>query len=144
MGYRKFTYPILTKGGTMKLQSYKDLRVWQQSMDLVETIYKITGTFPRQEQFGLASQMQRSAVSVPSNIAEGYTRSHKKEYLQFLAVSHGSLCELETQMEISYRLKYIGEEIYKNTSSVVVIISKQLLSLRRSLYNQSNTQHPIP
>jgi four helix bundle protein len=128
----------------MKLQSYKDLRVWQQSMDLVETIYKIIAAFPRQEQFGLVSQMQRADLSIHSNIAEGYMRSYKKEYLQFLATSHGSLCELETQIEIAYRLKYLSDEIYKSTSSTIIILSKQLLSLRRSISKQTNTPYPIP
>lgn len=84
----------------MKVASYKELIVWQKSMELVKATYLLTDKFPKDELYGLASQMQRAAVSVPSNIAEGYLRGHKKEYLQFLSVALGSAAELETQLLI--------------------------------------------
>ena len=101
----------------MSVQSYRDLRVWQISMDLVETVYKLTTQFPKHELYGLVSQLQRCAVSIPSNIAEGHTKSHKKEYLQALSTSQGSLSELETQLEIAKRLSYINPFLYINTDS---------------------------
>ena len=86
---------------------YKDLSVWKLGMDLVIEIYKVTMKFPKEELFGLVSQMRRAAVSIPSNIAEGSGRRNTKEYIQFLYIAKGSLLELETQMEIASRLNYI-------------------------------------
>ena len=82
------------------IESYKDLIVWQKSMNLVEDIYKTTHAFPLKEQFVLTSQIRRAAISIPSNIAEGYGRNTTKNYIQFLTVSRGSLLELETQIEL--------------------------------------------
>lgn len=84
----------------MKISSYKDLTVWQKSMDLVKEIYKITKELPRSEIYGLSSQMQRAAVAIPSNIAEGSKRNHKLEYIQFLSIANGSAAELETQINL--------------------------------------------
>jgi len=84
----------------MKIQSHKDLIVWQKSMELVKEVYIATSQFPKDEMYGLASQMQRAAVAIPSNIAEGYMRGHRKEYAQFLSISLGSAAELETQVLI--------------------------------------------
>jgi len=89
----------------MKITSFRDLRVWQLAMDLVELVYRLTRSFPRNEIYGLASQIQRAAVSVPSNIAEGHTREHTKEYLHHLSMSQASLAELETHLEIAIRLR---------------------------------------
>jgi four helix bundle protein len=74
----------------MALTSFRELRVWQSGMDLVEQIYRLTETFPRQETYGLTIQMQRAAISVPANIAEGFSRRHTQEYLQFISISHAS------------------------------------------------------
>ncbi len=90
-----------------KVSSYKDLLVWQRSMDLVERIYRITSKFPPNEQWGLTSQMRRAAVSVPSNIAEGYGRQATGEYRHHLSIGRGSLLELETQILLCRRLKYL-------------------------------------
>lgn len=84
----------------MKIGSYKELIVWKKSMLLVTEIYKLSEQFPKDETFGLRSQMQRAAVAIPSNIAEGYLRKHKKEYIQFLSIALGSGAELETQILI--------------------------------------------
>lgn len=86
------------------MQSHKQLTVWQKSMDLVELVYKITGKLPKAETFGLSSQMQRAAIAIPSNIAEGAKRGHKLEYIQFLRVANGSAAELETQLILSEKL----------------------------------------
>lgn len=88
----------------MKISSYKELIVWQKSMDLVEEIYKITKELPKAETYGLVSQMQRAAVAIPSNIAEGQKRNHKLEYIQFLSIANGSAAELETQLNLIKRL----------------------------------------
>lgn len=93
----------------MELKSYKELIVWQKAIALVKEIYIITGKFPQNEVYGLASQMRRAAISIPSNIAEGYSRRGRKEYLQFLRISYGSSTELETEI-------IIAKDLYKNTS----------------------------
>jgi len=91
------------------INSYKDLIVWQRGMDLVETMYQITAKLPVSEQWGLISQMRRAAVSVPSNIAEGYGRQATGEYRHHLSIGRASLLELETQVLLCHRLKYLTE-----------------------------------
>ena len=86
---------------------YENLKVWQESMELVEIIYKLTSTFPNLERFNLTSQIRRSAVSIPNNIAEEKERNSDKEFKQFLFIARGSLFELRTQLEIARRLNYI-------------------------------------
>ena len=93
----------------MKAKSFKDLIVWQKSYKLVLEIYKLTDLFPRHEMYGLAQQIRRAAVSIPSNISEGYGRQYNKEYRQFLSIAYGSLCELETQCLLSVDLDYIKQ-----------------------------------
>ena len=112
-----------------KLQTHEDLSVYKKSLDLVESVYKITLNYPSDEKFGLISQMRRSAVSVPSNISEGFGRKSKK-IVNFLYISSGSLSELKTQVEISKRLGYIS-----NSSIIVKIdeIKKMLFGLIKSL-----------
>jgi len=90
----------------MPLKSYRELRVWQAAMDLVVAVYRVTKMWPDSERFALTNQAQRAAVSVPSNIAEGYGRAHRKEYLHMLSIARGSLAELETQLIIAHRLGY--------------------------------------
>lgn len=94
----------------MPLQSYRELRVWQKAIDLVEQVYRLTAGFPTEEKFGLVSQMRRAAVSVPANIAEGYGRSHRGDYLRSLSIARGSLLELETHLTIAVRLGYTPAE----------------------------------
>jgi four helix bundle protein len=93
-----------------KIRTYRDLDIWKIGIELVKDIYKSTEQFPRQETYGLVSQMRRSGVSIPSNVAEGFRRYHNKEYKQFLYVSLGSCAELETQVTIAKELKYIQED----------------------------------
>ena len=92
------------------MQGYKDLLVWQKAMDLVVAIYRVTQSFPKTETYGLTSQMQRAAVSVPSNIAEGHRLKQTQAYVRHIAIASGSLAELETQLEVSARLRYLSEE----------------------------------
>ena len=91
-----------------EIKNHKDLEVWKKSMDLVSNIYKITESIPNKELYGLTNQLRRAAVSIPSNIAEGAARNSKKEFIQFLYISLGSLSELETQIIIASRLEYLN------------------------------------
>jgi len=95
------------------MKTYRELIVWQKSIKLVTLIYQITKNFPDIEKFGLTSQIQRCAISIPSNIAEGYGRNSLNDYIRFLNISNGSLYELQTQVEIAYNLKYIKKEIFE-------------------------------
>lgn len=89
---------------------HHDLQVWSDALDLVEAVYRVTASFPPDERFGLTSQLRRAAVSVPSNIAEGSARKTRAELLHFLHIARGSLAEIETQLQISRRLKYLGDD----------------------------------
>lgn len=89
------------------IKDFRDLEVWKKGIEIVKDIYQITESFPKSELYGLVSQMRRSGVSIPSNIAEGFNRIHNKEYRQFLYIALGSCAELETQTEISSELKYL-------------------------------------
>ena len=93
-----------------KLKSYKDLVVWQKSMDLVVEVYALVKKLPKEETYALSDQMRRSVVSIPSNIAEGYTRNSTVEYLRFLSIANGSRTELETQLIICTRIQYLTEK----------------------------------
>jgi len=115
------------------IKSYRDLEVWQQSMDLVVECYQITKQFPKNELYGLSSQLQRAAVSVPSNIAEGRQRQHKKEFIQHLAIAYGSLAELETHLQIAERLYYIDGSKLNDVLSKTGKIGKMINGLRKSL-----------
>lgn len=110
----------------IKIQTYKDLIVWQKSMDLVVGVYNLTDKFPKTEVYGLISQMRRSAVSIPSNIAEGRRRGGGKEYRQFLLISYGSGAELETQIEIAKRLCFGKEIDYNNIDSLLSEVMRML------------------
>lgn len=108
---------------------YKNLIVWQKSLVLTTKIYEATKKFPRDEVFGLSSQMKRSAVSIPSNIAEGSRRITKKDKNNFYSIAFGSASELETQIEISFNLKFIKKEEYQDLISLLVEILKMLNKL---------------
>ena len=99
-----------------KINSYKDLIVWQKSIALVTEIYKLTKTFPAEEKFGIVNQLNRAVVSIPANIAEGWGRESSKNYLQFLRISRGSLMETETLLVISKNLNYIDDENFRMIS----------------------------
>ncbi|HIJ72435.1 MAG TPA: four helix bundle protein [Planctomycetes bacterium] len=116
----------------MKTKSFKDLIVWQKSYKLVLEIYKTTRDFPKSEDYGLSQQMRRAAVSIPSNIAEGYGRKHKAEYNQFLSIAYGSLLELETQFLLAKDLNYIIENqgVEKLLKEVGSILYRMLHPIR--------------
>jgi len=116
----------------MKTKSFKDLIVWQKSYKLVLEIYKMTRHFPKSEDYGLSQQLRRAAVSIPSNIAEGYGRKHKAEYNQFLSIAYGSLLELETQILLAKDLNYItkNENIEKLIKEVGSMLYRMLHPIR--------------
>lgn len=116
-----------------KISSYKDLLVWQKAITLVKEIYLLTKTLPEEEKFGLISQMRRCAVSIPSNIAEGWRRNSTKSYVQFLTIARGSLLELETQIIICKELTYISNENYNIITNLIVEESKMLNSLVKAI-----------
>lgn len=94
----------------MKITNFRDLDVWKLGKDIVLDVYRATAVFPKDEVYGLVSQMRRASVSIPSNVAEGFNRLHNKEYRQFLYVALGSCAELETQVEIAVDLRYLGRD----------------------------------
>src|SRR5688572_32991313 len=104
----------MSSPGPHPIRSHRDLIVWQKAMKLVEAVYEATASFPKEETYALTSQIRRAVVSVPSNIAEGQGRRMAKEYLYFLANARGSLLELDTQLEIAFRLRYLTKEKHCN------------------------------
>ena len=117
----------------MSISSFRELRVWQLGMDLAERIYILTDSFPKSETYGITSQIRRSAVSIPSNLAEGHGRNSTKEFLQFIAISFGSICELETQILLSYRLKYINKDDLETILALLTETSKTIRGLQKAL-----------
>ena len=111
----------------------KDLKVWQKAVGLCEVVYRCTGAFPPDERFGLVAQMRRSAVSIPSNLAEGYGRAGRKDYRQFVCIARGSACELETQVIISERLGSIGASDVAQILPGLREVLKMLSGLIRAL-----------
>ena len=109
--------------------SYKDLSVWQRSVQLSLAIYKLTAAFPVEERYGLTSQLRRAGVSVPSNIAEGYGRGTRKEYKHFLTVARGSTLEVQTQLTIARELDFCQSDQMANAESLSEEVSKMLYSL---------------
>lgn len=115
------------------INSFRDLRVWQMGMELVQKVYEFSQGFPKAELYGLTNQMRRAAVSVPSNIAEGHTREHLKEYLHHISIAQGSLAETETQAEIAHRLCYLSSEQLQDILGCAGALGRQLYALRNAL-----------
>jgi len=115
---------------------HKKLKAWQLAMEIVTDVYKLTESFPPEEKFGLASQMRRCAVSMPSNIAEGAARNTDKEFINFLHMAQGSLAELDTQLEISLRLKLTKQESWISIDAKLMEVDKMLSGLIRSKKGQ--------
>ena len=109
------------------VKTHKDLEIWQKGIDLVTKVYKITRDFPKEEMYGLASQMRRAAISYPSNVAEGAARNSKSEYIRYIYIALGSLSELETQIIISKNLGYISD--IENFLSEIEILRKKTYRL---------------
>lgn len=115
---------------------YRNLEVWKLSKDICVFVYEITKGYPKEELYGIISQIRRCAVSIPSNIAEGYAKSSIKEQLKFVEISNGSFYELSTQIEISYELKYISEDNYSNINLQLEKLGKMLYGYKKSLQNK--------
>ena len=120
--------------------SYKDLKVWQKGMDLVYQIYELTARFPKEELYGLVSQMRRAAVSVVSNIAEGKGRTSNKELAKFLSNSRGSLHELETQVFVAARAEYFSRQLEKELLEKIEEIGRMLCGLSNYASDKSDRQ----
>ena len=116
-----------------KIKSFKQLKIWQKGIEIVKDIYTLTKQFPKEELYGITSQMRRSAISIPSNIAEGFKRYHSKEYSQFLHIVLGSAAELETQLIIAKELGFINEENLNDISEKLDHIPKMISSLLNKL-----------
>jgi four helix bundle protein len=112
---------------------YRELVVWQKTMDLVTEIYKVTASFPNEEKFGLSSQARRAAVSIPSNIAEGHGRKATGAYMNHISIAYGSLMELETQMQIGERLSFLSSEKVAAILERISEIARMLNGLKKSL-----------
>jgi len=112
---------------------HKKLNVWQVAMKVAQMVYNLTSTFPVDERFGLVAQMRRAAVSIPCNIAEGAARQGKKEFRNFLSMAQGSLSELDTQLELSVLLGYLGKDDLEKITSQLLGVDKMLTGLIRSL-----------
>lgn len=112
-----------------RIKNFKELLIWQKGIVLVEEIYNVTNNYPKNEAYGLVSQIRRSAVSIPSNIAEGFKRRHSKEFKQFINIALGSAAELETQIIISKQLGFIKEEQYDPILENIITLSKMMNSL---------------
>ena len=117
----------------MSIKCNKDLIVWQKAMDLVELVYKATQSFPKEELYGLTNQVRRAAVSVPSNIAEGQARESAAAFKNFLSIARGSLAEVETQLLIAQRLRYLSEEQLDLIMATHIEVSKMLPALMAKL-----------
>ena len=127
------------------MAGYRELNVWQKAMDLVIEVYKLCKYLPKEETYGLSDQMRRSAVSIASNIAEGQARGSNKDFIRFLSISQGSRAELDTQLEICRRLKYIPEDeiiIAKNLSNETGRMMTNLAKKLQEQINQQNAKQP--
>ncbi len=117
----------------MTIRSYRDLEVWKKAMSLVTDVYRITQTFPKEEMYGLTSQIRRAASSVPANIAEGWGRNMTGEYVQFLRIARGSLLELETHVTIAENLGYVSQEANRQMANRTEEIGKMMCALIASI-----------
>lgn len=116
-----------------EVKSYRDLQIWKKGIELVKEIYSLSMQFPKEEIYGLSSQIQRAAVSIPSNIAEGQARKHTAEFRQFLYIALGSLAEVDTQMKIAIQLSYLSKNDIPKAAKLVLELRKMLHSLINNL-----------
>jgi four helix bundle protein len=123
-------------------QSFRDLKVWNKAIDLTVFVYRFTADFPKQEVYGLTSQMRRASVSVASNIAEGSARGTKRDFRQFVKLARGSNCELQTQLVISRRLQFGDDERYEAVENLSQEVGKMLSGLNEYLTDQIRL-HPL-
>lgn len=117
------------------IKTFKDLKVWEYSMNLAKKVYNATDKFPNEERFGITDQIRRSAVSIPSNIAEGFGRGFSHDRIRFLFIARGSCCELETQIMLAYKLSYLKESEQKQLLDETLEITKMINGLIQSTKN---------
>jgi len=123
------------------MQNYKNLDVWQTAHLLAVNVYKATMTFPKEELYGLTSQIRRASVSIPSNIAEGCGRNGDPEFGRFLQFALGSSNELEYQLLLAYELKYLDDEIYKDITSQIDHTRRMLIALLKKMNDKESIKH---
>ncbi|MFC1818269.1 four helix bundle protein [Thermodesulfobacteriota bacterium] len=121
------------------LKNFKELKVWEKAYQLCLDLYKATAEFPNEEKYGLSSQMRRSAISIPSNIAEGYGRKTIPDYVRCLYIAYGSTCELETQTLLSGDLNYLNKADQSSLLEKIKEVERMLMALIKSLENKNNS-----
>lgn len=124
-------YNVSDTNNVNKIKSFTDLYAWQEAHKLVLMIYKVTNKFPKEEMFGLIMQMRRCAVSVSSNIAEGFSRNSNKEKVQFYSTSHGSLTELQNQLMVARNVKFMSKEEFNKIAQQTITVHKSITGLKR-------------
>jgi four helix bundle protein len=117
----------------MGMHNYRELKIWQRSMDYVVKIYEVSANFPKEEKYGLTAQLRSCAVSVPSNISEGAGRGTNKQFKRFLEISMGSINEAQTQIELAFRVNYLTKEIYESLIDEALQIYKMILAFYNTL-----------
>jgi four helix bundle protein len=117
----------------MPASSYRNLTLWKSSIQLAKKVYRFSADLPKRESYGLASQMQRAAVSLSSNVAEGHARGSSKEFLQFLRIARGSLAELETLLTLAHELEYLNDKLHRDLLSDCEQIGRMVTGLRKSI-----------
>lgn len=125
------------------LKSYKELTVWQKAFELSKLVYRVTANFPKSEVYGLTAQMRRAVVSIPSNIAEGYTRAHRQEYIQFVRTAFASGAELETQLLLAKELGFMNSDDFKKLNDLLTEIMKMLNKLITTLSSKNPKPHTL-
>lgn len=123
---------------------FRGLRVWQGAMELVQHVYAVSRAFPQHELFGLTSQLRRAAVSVPSNIAEGHGRGSRAEFAHHLSIARGSLSEVDTQVELAVRLRYVTAAEVQALNRAISLLGPSLIALRQTLTGDARDDHPPP
>ena len=121
-----------------KVSSYRDLIVWQKAMDMTESLYRKVKKLPKEETYALGDQMRRAAISIPSNIAEGFGRNSKKEYLQFLYIANGSVSELETQLMLCVRINYLKESEIQSILTLLSEIGTIIMTITKKLNSDTS------
>ncbi len=124
----------------VKIQGFRDLKIWQRSREMVKTAYLLTATFPKEEIYGLTSQLRRCAISVPSNIAEGSVKRSTREFLRFLNIAYGSLAELETQLQLAADLGYLTNEVLNEPLTEIDEIGRMINGLIKKLEDKLNSE----
>lgn len=126
--------------GQAVIRTYRDLKIWHKAMEMVTEIYRASATFPREEIFGLTAQVRRSAISIPSNIAEGFGRRTQNDYLRFLQIAMGSLFEVQTQLEIAANLEYFSGERYRRIHDLSRELERMMSSLMHKIGNKKKAK----